>query len=164
MAERPLVFFSKPTEIEKDKRHGGPSDFAIPPHKKQIQRLSPQFKVLENAWRKSNQILTHTPKGFNPEYTLVLETAGDPAGFETAVRNLDKETQGLEWLFETVQEDVANSDDFYRLNKKRQRDDTNTMTFKYFCVVTNHRLLVKYLHFGSDIKMDQASSHAERLG
>ncbi len=145
MAERPLVFFSKPTKIEKDKRRGGPSDFAMPPHQKQIQRLSPQFKVLENAWRKSNQILTHAPKGFNPEYTLVLETAGDPAGFETAVRNLDKETQGLEWLFETVQEDVDNSDDFYRLNKKRQRDDTNTMTFKYFCVVTNHQALSEIL-------------------
>mgnify|MGYP002349737622 FL=1 len=83
--------------------------------------------------------------------------AGDPKGFEIAVRNLDAATRGgAEWLFEVVDDSVPNDDYFYSRKGKKNpiRDDTKTMSFKYFCILTNFRALEEILslwhHFQSD--------------
>lgn len=81
---------------------------------------------------------------------MVLEVPGDPSGFETAVRN----TQGIEMIFEVVDNNVPNSDDFYRL-KKNHRDDSKSMTFKYFCVLTNQRALEEILSLWQTYQRDE---------
>jgi len=144
MADRPLILFADPIPVDKARRYGGASDFFRPPYQKQVERLAPKFGTLQRALEKGRISIAQQPDGVEPEYTLVLEVAGDPSGFEVAVRKLDAETEGVEWLFEVVDDNVPNDDEFYR-TKNNERDDTKTMSFKYFCVLTNHRALEEIL-------------------
>lgn len=157
MADRPLILFAEPQQVPKEKGHGGPPNFAHPTYAQQVERLSPKFNALRSAWEGGKISIKQLPDGIEPEYTLVLEVAGDPSGFETAVRNLDTETKGAEWLFEVVDDSVPNDDYFYSMKGKKSpiRDDTKTMSFKYFCILTNLRALEEILslwnHFQSDV-------------
>lgn len=153
MAERPLILFANPKPADKARRYGGPSSFFKPPRSQQVIRLGPKFSQLQNAWDSKNISLTKNETGTEPEYTLVLEVAGDPRDFDKAVRKLDEDTQGVEWLFEVVDENVSNDDDFYVL-KGDQRDDSKTMSFKYFCILTNHQALQQILSLWKNYKSD----------
>jgi len=144
MADRPLILFADPIPVDKARRYGGASDFYRPPYQRQVERLFPKFGALQRALERGRVSITEHPDGVEPEYTLVLEVAGEPSGFEIAVRNLDSETEGVEWLFEVVDDNVPNNDDFYRV-KDNERDDSKTMSFKYFCVLTNQRALEEIL-------------------
>lgn len=150
MAERPLILFADPTPVVKARRYGGASNFFRPPHQKQVERLSPQFASLQRACDTGRVRIEQNTDGIDPEYTLVLEVAEDPSSFETAVRN----TQGIEWLFEVVDNSVPNSDDFHRL-KNNQRDDSKSMTFKYFCILTNQRALEEILSLWQTYQRDE---------
>lgn len=154
MPERPLVLFAEPISVVKSRRYGGPPDFCHPPFQKQVERLSPKFNALQRAFEQGKITISENPDGIEPEYTLVLEVAGDPSGFEVAVRNLDSETDGVEWLFEIVEDEVNNSDDFYRA-KDDERDDSKLMSFKYFCVLTNQRALAEILSLWSNFRKDE---------
>ena len=144
MADRPLIFFSDPIPADKAPRFGGRSVFCSPSYQRQIERLSPKFDKLQRALERGKVSITEHPDGVDPEYTLVFEVAGDPSAFEVAVRKLDTETNGVEWLFEVVDNNVPNNDDFYR-EKNKKRDDSKTMSFKYFCILTNQRALEEIL-------------------
>ena len=150
MADRPLILFADPTPVVKARRYGGGTDFFKPPHNKQMERLSPQFSALQRAIDNSKIRVEQSSGSIEPEYTLVLEVADDPNGFETAVRN----TQGVEWLFEVVDSGVPNSDDFYRL-KNNQRDDSKSMTFKYFCILTSQKALEEILSLWKAFQKDE---------
>lgn len=140
MADRPLIFFADPVPVVKARRYGGSTDFYRPPHERQIERLAPKFATLQSAMDNGRVRIEQDPNAVEPEYTLVLEVAGDPSNFETAVRN----TQGIEWLFEVIDNNAPNNDDFYRLTHD-QRDESKSMTFKYFCILTNQRALEEIL-------------------
>ncbi len=144
MPDRPLILFADPIPVDKARRYGGASDFYRPPYHRQVERLSSKFGALQRALERGRVLISENPTGIEPEYTLVLEVAGEPSGFEIAVRNLDKETEGVEWLFEVVDDNIPNNDDFYRV-KNNERDDSKTMSFKYFCVLTNQRALEEIL-------------------
>lgn len=150
MADRPLILFADPTPVVKARRYGGGADFFSPSHQKQVERLSPQFATLQRAIDNGRVRVAQNPDGVEPEYTLVLEVAEDPSGFETAVKN----TQGIEWLFEVIDNSVPNSDDFYRL-KNNQRDDSKSMTFKYFCILTNQKALEEILSLWQTFQRDE---------
>lgn len=153
MADRPLILFADPQPVAKAKRYGGGSDFYHPPHSEQVKRLEPKFEMLQRALEKGGMTIAQKADGVEPEYTLVLEVAGDPSSFEVAVHNLDVDTNGVEWLFEVVDENVPNDDDFYR-TKGDKRDDTKAMSFKYFCVLTNHRALKEILSLWDSFRGD----------
>ena len=153
MPNRPLILFADPIPVDKARRHGGPSDFYIPPHEKQVERLSPKFEILQKALDAGTIRVTKSPDGSEPEYTLVLEVAGDPSGFETAI----KHTNGIEWFFEVSNSSVPNTDDFHRL-KNSQRDDTKEMTFKYFCILTNQAALKEILSLWKAFKNNANTS------
>lgn len=153
MPERPLILFADPKPADKAKRFGGATDYYKPTRERQIERLQPQFNALQNALDNGRLVFSQSPEGIEPEYTLVLEIAGDPIGFDIAVRHLDAETEGVEWLFELVNDDVPNGDEFYRIKKKTgERDDTKSMSYKYFCVLTNQRALSEILSLWDNYK------------
>ena len=114
MPDSPLILFAEPTPVSKARRYGGPPNFYYPPHQRQIERLAPKFNVLKQALDKGRVKIAQNPDGISPEYTLVLEVAGDPSDFETAVRYLKADTEDIEWLFEVVDNNAPNVDDFYR--------------------------------------------------
>lgn len=151
MADRPLILFAEPTPLAKSRRYGGASEFYKPPHLRQVERLSPKFGSLQRALDNSKLKIGQNKDDVEPEYTLVLEVAGDPGDFETAVRN----TQGVEWLFEVVDDDVPNNEDFYR-TQKNARDDSKSMTFKYFCILTNQRALQEILSLWHAYQNDES--------
>ena len=150
MANSPLIFFADPVPVVKAQRYGRGANFYRPPHERQIERLAPQFATLQSAMNNGRVRIEQNPDAVEPEYTLVLEVAGDPSDFKTAVRN----TQGIEWLFEVVDNSVPNGEDFYRL-KNDQRDDSKTMTFKYFCILTNQRALEEILSLWQEFQKDE---------
>ncbi len=150
MPDRPLILFADPIPVDRAQRHGGTSNFFSPPHGKQIKRLTPKFEMLQNALDKGKIRVAKSSDSIELEYTLVLEVAGDPSGFETAIKN----TKGIEWIFEVSNSNVPNTDDFHRL-KDSQRDDTKEMTFKYFCILTNQTALEEVLSLWHIFKIDE---------
>ena len=150
MTDRPLILFANPVPVAKARRYGGATEFYRPTHSRQVERLTPQFNRLQQAIDGGRVRIAQNPECTLPEYTLVLEVAGDPSSFETAVRN----TRGIEWLFEVADNDVPNTDDFYRL-KNDQRDDSKTMLFKYFCILTDQQALSEILSLWREFKKDE---------
>ncbi len=153
MIDRPLILFANSKSADKARRYGGPPNFHKPPRSQQVTRLGPKFSQLQKAWDSKNISLAKNDSGIEPEYTLVLEATGDPRDFDKAVRKLDEDTRGVEWLFEVVDENVPNDDEFYVL-KGQKRDDSKTMSFKYFCVLTNHQALQQILSLWNNYKSD----------
>ena len=144
MPERPLILFPKYESAEKARRYGGPSHYHRPSHSRQIERLSPQFSALQHSLD-NNFMVTQTDENTEPEYTLVLEVAGDPAAFDVAIRNLQSDHEGVEWIFELVDEDGENNPDFFRTKNDGTIDSDKKMSYKYFCVLANQRALSEIL-------------------
>ena len=122
---------------------------------------------MHSAWERGKITIEQLPDGIEPEYTLVLEVAGDPSGFEIAVRNLDAETRGgAEWLFEVVDNSVPNDDYFYSLKGKKNpiRDDMKTMSYKYFCILTNLRALEEILSLWEHFKKNENYPFPRKTG
>ncbi len=154
MAENPLILFADPIPVSKARRYGGRKEVYHPSHQRQVERLSPVFDILKQAFDNNRVRIAQNPNGIEPEYTLVLEVAEDPSGFETAVRNLNADTGSIEWLFEVVDDNVLNSDDFYRI-KNNERDNTKAMSFRYFCILTNQRALGEILSLWQMFQQDE---------
>lgn len=85
-------------------------------HKQQVNRLAPQFSVLQSALEQGRITIQKSSGNIKPEYTLVLEVAGNLQDFDKAVRNLQNECGGVEWLFELVDNEGSNDADFFRMN------------------------------------------------
>ena len=96
MPERPLVLFAKPAVADKEKRHGGGHKFHKPPYDRQLARISPMFEVLQSTFEQGNARVTTSANAIDPEYTLVFETVGDPAGFYTAIKTLQAQYPSVE--------------------------------------------------------------------
>lgn len=154
MPDSPLILFPDPIPVDKARRYGGPSDIHRPSHSRQIERLAPKFSALQQALDNRRISVTTSPDGTSPEYTLVLEVAGDPGNFATAVRYLKGDTDDIEWLFEVVDNHAANVEDFYR-TKNGERDDTKEMSFKYFCIATSQRVLEEILSLWQHFQQDE---------
>lgn len=152
--ERPLILFSRYEKAEKAHRYGGASSFHRPTHKQQVNRLTPQFSVLQSALEQGRITIQKSSGNVEPEYTLVLEVAGNPQDFDKAVRNLQNECGGVEWLFELVDNEGTNDADFFRMDKDGSIDNSKQMTFKYFCVLTNQQALSEILSLWNDFQKD----------
>lgn len=144
MPERPLILFADPIPAERARRGGGPPRFNRPSRERQVERLAPQFSSLQNALDNGTIRISSSPIAIDPEYTLVFETAGDPAGFYTALKQLSNECH-FEWFFDLFKDNVPNDDDFYVVNNSNQRDDSKGLTCKVFCILTNHQALTEIL-------------------
>ena len=86
MTDRPLILFANPVPVAKARRYGGATEFYRPTHSRQVERLTPQFNRLQQAIDGGRVRIAQNPECTSPEYTLVLEVAGDPSSFETAIQ------------------------------------------------------------------------------
>ena len=103
MAEHPLLIFPTPSRSERARRWGGGGGIIRPTPNRQAERLAPRFDSLQTAMDRRRLELRDNPLGVQPEKTLVLETVGTMDDFTNAMRRID----GLEWLGEVEDEDVA---------------------------------------------------------
>ena len=103
MAEYPILIFHTPARSERARRWGGGGSIIRPTPNRQAERLTPRFDSLQTAMDRRRLELRDNPLGVQPEKTLVLETVGTMDDFTNAMRRID----GLEWLGEVEDEDVA---------------------------------------------------------
>jgi hypothetical protein len=156
MPERPLILFSKPRKAEREKRHSFPTKYHTPSYEKQIERLQPQFNILQEALENGRVAFSKTADGIEPEYTLVLEVLGDPAEFEKTVRRLQTEYPDIDYIFETAKEDMPGDEDFYAMTKNGMRDDNKLMVYKYFCILTNLQALDNILSLWNSYRVNKS--------
>ncbi|MEE9326866.1 MAG: hypothetical protein V3U71_06170 [Cocleimonas sp.] len=88
-----------------------------PSRERQAERLNEKFDNLANLFDDKKGELLKLISGAEPEFVLVIETAGEVNEFQQAVQSA-----GLEWLAEW-NETIESSDDFYDLNQAGNRLD-----------------------------------------
>lgn len=132
MPERPLILFPTPEQAERIKRRMFMSAPAYPSIARQYDRLNPYFSVLRQAFQQKAVAIQNSPIGLNPEFALVFEVVGSVENFYTAVKRVD----GMEWMFETSNDDIEPDSDFYNLDDEGMREETN-LSGRVYCVMSN---------------------------
>lgn len=128
MAEYPLLILPQPTQSERQKRGSGPSGVTAPSPRRQVERLAPRFRVLEEAFEKRRARLTGSLSGQTPEQVLVLETIGSVDEFVRAVRRIP----GLDWLGELDIDNLEPDDEFYF-----ERERTRGLSGRLYLIMSN---------------------------
>ncbi|MCX5674673.1 MAG: S8 family peptidase [Planctomycetota bacterium] len=128
--KKPLLIFPEPAEVEKQKRHGGPSGLHLPPGMRQSQRLAPKFDQLRASWQAETTHVQATPGGIEPEMAVVMETVGSIGDFRKAVERIE----GLDWLMEWDEEDIAGDEDFFD-----EDHPDKTLSGRLYLIMTNQK-------------------------
>lgn len=156
MPERSLILFPKYVTAEKKRRFGGSDKIHFPKYDKQIERMTPKLRNLQSLIDNNKLNLQNKPDFIEPEYTIVLETAGDPQGLYCAVANLSAETnQGIEWLYELVEYGIENDENFYAMDKNGLIKPEKGFNAKLFCVMTNIQALSELLSLWKQYSQDK---------
>ena len=108
-AEYPLLMLPEPSEQVKGDRNGGPTRLHRPDIAAQGRRLEPMYKRLCGAFDRERVKVQRSPDRIEPELALVFEVAGSLNSFYGAVKRIE----GLEWLFDLENEDMAPDNYFY---------------------------------------------------
>ena len=111
MPERPLLILPSPgAPLARQKGRGfGGEKFQRPSVERQKERLSPQFKRLQQAFDERRVRLQTESRDLVPEEVIVLETVGAVDDFIRAVERVP----GMEWLAEVEVEGIPPDDDFF---------------------------------------------------
>jgi hypothetical protein len=125
---------TEPAEPDKQTGRGGASH--LPSRERQAERLNPRFVALQEALRAKSARLLAEASGVVPEEVIVLETRGAVEKFVSAVRRID----GLEWLCEIEEEDIAPDDDFFAKDKHGERSE-KPLRGRLFLIFSNHTAL-----------------------
>ncbi len=104
----PILVFPAHALAERATRGGGPSLLNRPEARRQGERLFPQFQRLNEALANRRIRLQGNSLGIEPEQVLVIETVGSVKNFIAAVNKIE----GLEWLAEYEQDDIAPTEGF----------------------------------------------------
>lgn len=104
----PLLIFPQRAVVQRDDLSRGAQRVQTPPIERQRERIAPQFAVLRQAME--GRRLTAQPNSpvDNPELVLVMEVIGTITGLARAVRRIE----GMEWLFELMEDQIAPDEDF----------------------------------------------------
>ena len=105
----PLLFFPERAALARNDLSGRPPSIHTPPIERQRERITPQFSVLQGAMDGRRLRIQGDSPVDNPELVLVMEVMGSTEQFANAVGRI----QGLEWLFELMEEQVAPDEDFF---------------------------------------------------
>lgn len=141
MPNRPLILFPSPERADREHK---PSVFAktvSPSFGKQFTRLQPSFTLLKTAFEQKALKIQQSPTGINPEFALVFEIIGTVDNFYTAVKNTD----GLEWIFDSETEPFDPDDDFYQINNKSGEKLEDSLNGKLYCVMSNQHAMSQLL-------------------
>lgn len=155
MPERPLILFPRFVTADRSNRSGRGSNIHLPTHGRQTQRLQPKLGALQRVIDAGKILVQDDPTSIEPEYTIVLETVGNPDGLFTAINNLGKDNENVEWLFELVGDKFGNDDDFYQLNRRNEIKEDGSYSCKLFCVLTNIRALEEILTLWNHYSQNQ---------
>lgn len=93
MAERPFIFFPRPTLVERKRLGGGGQKITKPSPAAQRTRLDTKFEQIANSFMQAAAAMP----GLQPEQVIVFETISSIENVAKAV----KEITGLEWLGES---------------------------------------------------------------
>lgn len=118
---RPLLAFGPP-EITSIPRREGPQPFRrvrTPGGRRQGERLTPQFQALRQALVAEGAQLAETTEAPDPELVAVFDLAGTVDRFLRACEGID----GLEFLADLQEDQVAADDDFYYEDQDEVSDD-----------------------------------------
>ena len=138
MNENPILIFPKPIGTARKKLTARPTKVHFPPVERQVERLEPQFKMLQDVFKKKNLDILSEPTGAQPEHVLVLETVGTIKDFFKAVKKID----GMEWLAEWEEQFDADEDFF----KEKDADSKEKpLGGRLFLVMANQTALTQLL-------------------
>lgn len=110
MNGNPILIFPRPIGTTRKKLTARPTKVHFPSSERQVQRLEPQFKILQDVFEQKNLDILSEPTGAQPEHVLVLETVGTIKDFFKAVKRI----AGMEWLDEWEEQFDADEDFFRR--------------------------------------------------
>jgi len=154
MPERPIILFGRPGLATKANRNGGPSYITTPSHSRQTGRLAPKLAELQRVIDENKLMLQQSSAGIEPEKTLVFVVKGELNSFYTAVRNLNKDSECVELIFDTSEYEVPVTEDFFVTDKKGVKKDKDSFTAKVYCVLANNRALEELLSLWTQYSKD----------
>ncbi len=136
MEDRPLLLFPKHLNISKAPGFGGPDNTHYPSSARQVDRLSPQFTLLENVFNKRQVEIQSNSIGITPEQVLVMEVIGSVADFVNAVSKVE----GFEWLCEFASDEIEPDEDFFITNS-----EAKPLVGRLFMIMSNTAALNQML-------------------
>lgn len=101
-----------------------------PSARRQGERLSPQFRVLQESLISDSMSLGSTPGASDPDYIIVFEVAGTVQNFRKAVQQID----GLNFIIDYLGDDLEPDEDFYSLDS---RENKKPVTQTLYLVMAN---------------------------
>ena len=145
-AEYPLLMLPEPSEQVKGDRNGGPTRLHRPDIAAQGRRLEPMYKRLCGAFDRERVKVQRSPDRIEPELALVFEVAGSLNSFYGAVKRIE----GLEWLFDLENEDMAPDNYFY--------DEENaeaSFSGRVYCIMSDRAALDQLISTWKHYQMDE---------
>lgn len=103
------MVFRPPVTVRRTGRVAIPRRSHLPPFARQQERLDEQLDMLRQAFEAKRAAWQSEITGASPEEVLVFETVGTITDFQAAVRRID----GLDWLAEWEDEEIAPDEEFY---------------------------------------------------
>lgn len=141
MPDRPLILFPDPERAEREHQNRVFPRTVRPSFRRQFTRLQPSFNVLKNAFKQKTLNVQQSPVGINPEFALIFEIIGTVDNFYTAVKNTD----GLEWIFDSETEPFDPDDDFYQVDSTSNEKLDTSLNGKLYCVMSNQQAMSQLL-------------------
>ena len=141
MPDRPLILFPSPERADREQKTPVFTRVKKPPFGRQFTRLQPSFSVLKTAFEQKTLKIQQSPTGVNPELALVFEIIGTVDNFFTAVKNTD----GLEWIFDSETEPFEPDDDFYKVDTKSGQRVEDPLNGRVYCVMSNQQAMSQLL-------------------
>jgi len=136
MEDRPLLLFPRHLNISKAPGFGGPDNTHYPSSSRQVERLTPQFTLLENVFNKRQVEIQSSNTGVTPEQVLVMEIIGSVADFVNAVSKVE----GFEWLCEFASDEIEPDADFFVANS-----ESKPLAGRLFMIMSNTEALSRML-------------------
>lgn len=141
MSDRPLILFPSPEQADREHKNPVFTKTVRPSYERQFNRLQPSFNVLRTAFEHKALKVQQSPTGINPDFALVFEIIGAVDNFYTAVKN----TEGLEWVFDSESDAFEPDDDFYQVDKVSGEKVDDSLNGKLYCVMSNQRAMNQLL-------------------
>ena len=142
MPERPLLILPSPGQpLVRRKRTSGGGKFHSPSPERQVERLSPRFERLQQAFEERRTRLQMEARDLLPEEVVVLETIGTIDNFIRAVENVP----GMEWLAEVENQEIPPDDDFFALADSGDAQPSKPLRGRIFMVFVDQKALQQML-------------------
>ena len=145
MTDYPLLLFNKPKPSKYTPKKGSAQSNTIekPDHKKQGERLDPQFEHIEKLFQNSS--IQETSMGIDPGQVLVITTFGKVEKFINAVNKIG----GFEWMGE-IKKNFEPDEDFFHTNGNKKKLDG-----QLYMIMSNQKAFQKILSLWKEYKKDK---------